>query len=334
MKPGWTLFLTLLSLPVAAFCVFAYFNFSVSRPNYSADQSDKTLVSFTVRSGEKVYEIAQHLEEQKLINSASLFKIYVRLNNLPGQLQAGNYKMARTLSLVEVVSLLRHGTFDVRLTFPEGWRREQMLEAISSVFKGQNRNFESQDFLERTKSLEGYLFPDTYVVPLDIKTADLVDLMKNNFENKFDRRMRDDLNKQGLNLDQAVILASIVEREANRDEDRPVVAGILIKRLKANWPLDADATIQYALAGRSTSGGDWWPKVLTAEDLLVDSPYNTRKRAGLPPGPISNPGLLSLKAVVYALETPYWFYLTDRSRLTHYAKTLGDHEDNISRYLP
>lgn len=312
-----------------------YYKFSINRLNYSSGKNDAAVVDFVIKPGEKVYEIAEHLRQAKLINSAALFKIYVKLNNFSGKLQAGSYKIAGDLSLVKAVNLLQHGTFDVRLTFPEGWRREEMVEYLSQTFSRNNPNFSTTDFLSQSKYLEGYLFPDTYVVPFDIKTAELISLMRSNFDKRVDNKIKSDLEKLGLSLKDAVIMASIVERESNNDKDRPVIGGILLKRLKSGWPLETDATVQYALESNNhKDGGDWWPKELSADDLTIDSPYNTRKNQGLPPGPISNPGLLSIKAVVYSLETPYWFYLTDKNGLTHYAKTLQEHEDNISKFLP
>ncbi len=321
-------------LVVALLLGVLYYKFSISRRNYSSGKNGNAAVDFIVKPGEKVYEIAEHLRQEKLINSAALFKIYVRLNNFSGKLQAGSYKIARNLSLVEIINLLQYGTFDVRLTFPEGWRREEMAEYLSQAFNRNNPNFSAADFLNQSKYLEGYLFPDTYVVPFDIKTDELINLMKGNFDKRVDNKMRSDLERLGLSLEDAVILASIIERESNNDKDRPVVGGILLKRLKLGWPLEADATVQYALASiNHKEGGGWWPKEILADDLTIDSPYNTRKNQGLPPGPISNPGLLSIKAIIYPLETPYWFYLTDKNGVTHYGKTLQEHEDNISRYL-
>ena len=328
-------FLLIIALILLVLLGAFYYSFSINRINYSLGKADQTVVDFVVKPGEKVYEIGQHLKEDKLMNSATLFKIYVKIKGLSGQLQAGNYKIARNLSLVEVANLLQHGTFDVRLTFPEGWRREEMAQYLSQVFNSQNPNFSVQAFLEESVGLEGYLFPDTYVVPFDMRAADLVKLMRSNFDKRIDSQLKSDVGKQGLTLEEAVILSSIVERESNNDKDRPVIAGILLKRLKSSWPLEADATVQYALSSRGLSkDGNWWPKNLTEDDLDIESPFNTRKYPGLPPGPISNPGLQSFRAVVYPLETPYWFYLTGSDGVTHYAKTLEEHGDNISRYLP
>lgn len=313
-----------------------YYFYAIKRVNYSSDRMDKSEIEFIIKPGEKVYEIAQHLKEARLINSPTLFKIYVKLNGLAVNLQAGRYKIRRNLSLVEVVDLLRHGRFDIRLTLPEGWRREEMAVYIAEAFKSQNLNFRATEFLELTKGMEGFLFPDTYDVPYNIEVPVLVKLMRDNFDRQVDDVVRRDLGKQNLSLEQAVIIASIVEREAGDDKDRTVIAGILLKRLRSDWPLEADATVQYAMAlsNPPADGKSWWPKFIGSQEVKIDSPYNTRKNRGLPAGPISNPGIASIKAVVYPLETSYWYYLTDRAGTTHYAKTLEEHESNTEKFLP
>lgn len=321
-----------LALVILAALTVVFYNIAVRRPNFRAKGSPSE-VGFVVRPGEKVYEIAQHLREAGLVNSATLFKIYVKVNGLSGKLQAGSYKIKTDLSLAAVVSQLQHGTFDLKLIIPEGWRREEMGEYLAEVFLRAGSEGIAESFLNKSRGMEGYLFPDTYVVPFDTKAEDIIKIMKENFDRKVDSKTRSDFANQGLTLEQVVTLASIVEREAGNDKDRPVIAGIIVKRLKAGWPLEADATVQYALSIQGKGEDGWWPKELSTDDLLINSPYNTRRNPGLPPGPISNPGLSSIRAVVYPLETPYWFYLTDGSGETHFAKTLEEHEANISRYL-
>ncbi|MBM4401961.1 MAG: endolytic transglycosylase MltG, partial [Candidatus Cloacimonetes bacterium] len=206
------------------------------------------------------------------------------------------------------------------------------------------KNF-SYEFLKdapNNASLEGFLFPDTYFVPKDITAHDLIDLMLTNFDKKFDGQLREDLQKQNLNIFEAIVFASIVEREAKKEEDRPLVGGILVKRQKNGWPLEADATVQYAVTGQLVTTNhqpptanqlDWWPQELTKEDLQIDSPYNTRKFTGLPPGPIANPGLASIKAVVYPKESEYWYYVSDEAGNIYYSQTFEEHQAKIAKYV-
>jgi len=295
------------------------------------------MVSVTIKTGQRVNSIADLLMREGVIRSALMFKVYLRLNGLENRIQAGEYDISRDLNIKEVVEILSHGTFDIRLTIIEGWRVEEIADYIGT-FKG--LSFSGVDFLEIAKDYEGKIFPDTYIVPMYISAMDLVDLMRSTFNQKFSSRMREDLEKSGLSLDEAVIFASIVERESKLFEDRSKVAGILLRRLKNNWPLEADASVQYVLGYQTEidpkSGeyiSSWWKRNLYESDLKVDSPYNTRKNAGLPPSPICNPGFDSLKAVVYFEESEFWYYVSDEEGKMHYAKTLDEHNENVRKYI-
>ncbi len=323
---------------VGMFLLFGFFYFyyqaAVNRQNYDG----QGLVDFVVSPGQKVYEIAENLREARLINSAASFKIYVRINGLGPKLQAGYYRLPRDLSVKEIVDILQRGKFDLKLTFPEGWRREEMAYYAAQKL---NRGEEFyRDFLKESEGFEGSLFPETYIVPKEISARELVKIMGDLSEKKYREAIQ---GSEALRLTQreVVILASIVEREVKKDEDRPVVAGIFSKRLKSLWALEADATVQYAVASRKLGSVpysllknfEFWPKLITFDDLRIDSPYNSRRRQGLPPGPISNPGLASLKAVVKPVETPYWYYLNDSQGLTRFSKTLQEHNRNVERFL-
>jgi UPF0755 protein len=261
--------------------------------------------TFVIKRGEKLTSIAQRLKKEELIRDplASSWNLY---------------EIARTLTL---------GTEDIWLTFPEGWRKEEFAQRLAVNLE----NFNVQEFLVLTKDLEGYLFPDTYLIPKFASPSAIVKILTNNFEKK----------TKDLKINyQDLILASIIEREVKYDKDRPVVAGILIKRLQADWPLQVDATVQYAVANKQFDNltieqfgsFDWWPEI-TKKDLEIDSPYNTYKYKGVPPTPICNPGLATIKAVLKPLATDYWFYLSDKQGKIHFAKTLEEHQENIIKYL-
>ena len=213
----------------------------------------------------------------------------------------------------------------------EGWRVEEVAQEASEKFD----NIGYAKFLDLAKDYEGRLFPDTYDFNSDVDEEKLIDAMLDNFKTKTaDVLTAENLAKVGLSEDQAVILASIVEREVHVAEDQALVAGILIKRFKEGGLVGADATTQYAVAPKVEGGQKvWWPKQLTAEDLASNSLYNTRKVAGLPPTPICNPGLQAIKAVVNPTQSKYYYYLTDANGVTHYAVSLDEHNRNIGKYL-
>jgi UPF0755 protein len=159
--------------------------------------------------------------------------------------------------------------------------------------------------------------------------------MKATFEKKVDSSMREEINKGSLGLEKTIILASLVERETKTEEERPIVAGILLNRLGINMPLQIDATVQYAVASVSCKAKidcEWWPTT-TIEDRQINSQYNTYKYANLPPAPIANPGLSSIKAVIYPEESNYLYYLHDKKGVIHYAETLEEHNANIKKYI-
>ncbi len=322
---------------VLAPALYVYYNYALSLPNSSKEAK----VGFVVESGQSVEEIAKNLYEQGLVRSAALFQLYTSVSKISQGLQAGEYQIPQNLNVEELAELLRHGTFEEKLTFIEGWRREEMAEAISSKSQIPNSKLNAAEFLRETEGLEGYLFPDTYFVSTETTAKDLVGLMRENFENRIERNK---VELKGITFEEAVIIASIVAREVQNPQDKAIVAEILIKRYQNDWPLQADATIQYALGyqgGASALGGSdgdrseagWWKKNLTLKDLEVASPYNTYKNPGLPPTPICNPGLDSLEATFNPTETEYWYYISDDQGNTHFAKTIEEHNQNVAKYL-
>lgn len=279
---------------------------------------------FIVKKGEDLSSIAARLDKEGLVKSALAFKIIVLSSGWADRIQAGSFRLRSSMDGRETAFTLTKGTVDIWLTFPEGWRKEEFARRLSANLK----NFSEEDFLLLVKDLEGYLFPDTYLFPQQASPSAVVKIFTNNFEKKFSGELEAEAGEKGLTKRQVLILASIVERETKYEKDRPVVAGILIKRWQKNWPLQADATTQYAVAEQE----DWWPKI-TKTDLEIDSPYNTYKYKGLPPAPICNPGLASIKAVIYPQETSYWYYLSDREGKIHYSQTFEEHNQNIAKYL-
>lgn len=289
------------------------------------DTKDTTPIVFMVREGDGVKTIASNLATQNIIRSSTGFYLLVKLLGIERQVQAGEFRLTRAMDAKEVALELTHGTSDQWVTTLEGWRDEEIASTLSK-----DLDIPEDEFLKYTK--EGYMFPDTYRVPQDASAAAVAQIFLTNFNKKITPQMIADAKKEGLTLDQVIILASIVEREGRTVDDRPVIAGIILKRLKANWPLEVDATLQYAL-GYQASDKTWWKKSLTDADKKIDSPYNTYLNTGLPPTPICNPGLESINAVIYSKASDYWYYIHDTTGAVHYAKTLQEHNANIAKYL-
>ena len=316
---------------VSGLSVKKIYQYLVSPPQKTASPQ-----IFVVPKGTTGEEIASRLEKEGLIRSASVFGWLLKRTNLQKQIQPGDFRLSATMSAYQIALELT-SPLDIWVTTLEGWRVEEIADYIISNFQFLISNFRKDDFLAEAKPLEGFLFPDTYLVPKTASASAIIKILSDNFTQRVDEDLREEMLKKGWTLYEVINLASIVEREARLDEDRPIVAGILIKRLKSGMPLQADATVQYAKSTAncplSTTACDWWPKEITQTDLKMDSPYNTRKFSGLPPTPICNPGLASIKAVVFPKETEYWYYLSDKEGQMHYAVTLEDHNQNINTFL-
>jgi UPF0755 protein len=289
------------------------------------DPLDTESVVFVVRKGDGVKGIVAKLAQQNLIRSPTAVFILIKLSGLERQLQAGDFRLTRSMDAATITKELTHGMLDVWVTILEGWRTEEIANKLTKEL-----DIPESEFLKVAR--EGYMFPDTYLIPRDATAGAIMSLFLSNFNKKLDMQIRADLGKKNMILEDAITLASIVEREGRTDEDRPVIAGILINRLKSRWPLQADATLQYAI-GYESNQKSWWKSGLSEEDKRIQSPFNTYSTTGLPPHPISNPGLASIRAVIYPKDTPYMFYLHDNSGTVHYAKTIEEHNQNIEKYL-
>lgn len=305
---------------------YLYYNLALDRPA----QNDREKV-FKIDRGEGVSAISSRLYAENLINSRALFDTYIVISGQQADLQAGVYTITAGYSVRQLVELFSRGTNDLRVTFLEGWRVEEIAQAAEDKFE----QIDYEDFVKRAKVDEGRLFPDTYEFNMESDEGTIIEAMKANFVTRTETVLTlEALAKAGLSADQVVTIASIVEREVNTEADRKVVAGILLKRFREDRKLDADATVQYAVAPRGTEDERiWWPKNITGQDLASESPYNTRKVTGLPPTPICNPGLDAIKAVLDPTETDYYYYLTDSAGVTRYAATLEAHNQNIADYL-
>jgi UPF0755 protein len=294
---------------------------------------------FVINSGTSAGQVGQRLYELKLIRSALAFKIYVQLFDKAKRINTGEFSLSPSMGLKDIVETLGKGPEDVWVTIPEGLRKEEIIKKVILSLEIDNlRSTEfSKEFLDLAQEKEGYLFPDTYLFLKDATPQLVVAKFLDTFDEKIDQKIKDDIGKSGRSLKDVVIMASLIERETKTEKERPIVAGILWKRLKANWPLQVDASLQYAVANIKcqTSGiecGNWWP-ILTKDDLEIKSPFNSYKYTGLPPSPISNPGISSIKAASYPEESDFWFYIHSPDGEIHYAKTIEEHNLNIRKYL-
>lgn len=276
----------------------------------AVDSGDQAQINFVIIKNEPAGSVLTRLIQERLIHNFWVAKLYLQGTGLDQKVRPGSYLLSRSQSLEELLVSLTSGPRDVWVTIPEGFRREQIAQRFESFDQ-----FDKSEFLRLTATSEGKLFPDTYLVPLYATAENVVDMLLENFSVKVGEISQNNL-----------IIASLVEREVRNPADRPVIAGIIIKRLEAGWPLQIDATVQYV----SGNSKDWWPKQI---DTKIPSAYNTYVNVGLPPSPIANPGIKAIEATKSFRESAYWYYLSDSQGVTHFAKTLTEHNLNIDKYL-
>ncbi len=322
-----------------------YLRYQKGEVTKSVDPDSDQEVTFTIESGENVVTIAQQLERVGLISDAELFRRLVQYWGADEGMQAGVYLLKPSMTMEEIMQELQHGRVaTTSVTIPEGWRIEEIATLLEEkdVVPAEEFIREAQisrmdhEFLqdrppETPGSLEGFLFPDTYHFPKDVTAQRVIEIMVNNWDERVPetlRRQADDIN---LSLYEAVTLASIVEREAKVPEERPLMASVYLNRLEEGMRLQADPTAQYA-KGYDEETERWWSSMSREEFNTVDSPYNTYLNAGLPPGPICNPGLASLRAVLEPEPSDYLFFLARGDGSHVFAETYEEHLRNEERY--
>ena len=291
--------------------------------------SNKTQTQlFVIPKGQAVSIIGERLEEEGLIKNSLAFRFIVKKDGLAQKIQAGSFDLSPSMTTAEVAQKLTQGTYDLWVTIPEGWRREEIAESLA---KQELEDFSKDEFLKLTKGYEGKLFPDTYLVPRQISTEQLVRLLQQTFEKKVLTGLEDDLDSSEYSLNEILTMASIVEREAKGYEQMTKVAGVLWRRIDIGMALQVDASLQY-IKGYNSVQDTWWA-VPTAEDKQLNSVFNTYKYPGLPPSPIANPGLDAIKATLNPVDTGALYYIHDRSGKIHFATTLEGHNANVDEYL-
>lgn len=291
------------------------------------NREDTSPITFVVRKGDSVNTIINNLAMERLIRNRIVTYGIIKQLGIDKKIQAGSFKLNRAMDNFEVTKALTKATDDVWVSVREGLRKEE----VADIFAKDLPSFVASEFI--SKAEEGYLFPDTYLVPKSADADFMIRLMKNTFKDKLSEEIVAKYKALNLTEKELVILASLVEREAVGALDRQPIASVLMRRLKEPMRLQVDATVQYAL-GYQNDLKSWWKNPLYFEDLEVESPYNTYKRDGLPKGPIASPGLASLTAVAEAdPNSKYLFYLHDADRNAYFASTLSEHNANIERYL-
>lgn len=281
----------------------------------------ETLVQ--IPSGYSVMQIAELLQERKVIRSSTAFTVLISFEEDDARIAAGDYLFEEPLPLWKVTSRLANGVHGIathRVTFPEG----VTVKGMSVILAQELPRFDSEAFLREAADQEGYLFPDTYFFYSTATSGPIITALSENFTKKT-AALRASSTAKKLVWKDVVNLASIVEKEAATAKDRRVIAGILLKRIALGMRLQVDAPFLYTLGKVSAD--------ISVDDLASDSPYNTYRVSGLPPTPIGNPGADAIAAVIEPEMTPYLFYLSGKDGTMYYAKTFTEHKLNKAKYL-
>jgi len=319
---------TLALAAVAAAC--GWFGYSVA-----LDRTfPRVATSVVVPDGATGREIARLLEARGVVRSAAAFDLLARLAGRRSDLEAGEFEFVPHQTAIEILEHVAFGGQQVAVwvTIPEGFTAKEIARTLAAQHLGSDdalQEFFLHRTLEfstvRTANLEGYLFPDTYLVPKAATTAEIAKMFTDQFVAELPPDSRSQARRLGFSIPQIVTLASLVEREAKADDERPLMAGVYYNRLRRGMALEVDATIEYTFAHHKD--------VITYADIARDSPYNTYEHAGLPPTPIANPGRASLWAAFHPRASDYLYYVAMGNGHHAFSRTLAEHNANVARYL-
>ncbi len=331
MKVFLRIFWTILVIAIILLGGFAYYLFGGNA---------QPAKNFSISSGQSVNQISENLHQAKLIKNKFVFETWLWLEQAENRVVAGTYNVPTDISIYRLANLITSLPTNKQqsVLLPEGIDRQMIADILDKnglsgkdFLKASEDKGDWQlrfDFLAdapKNATLEGYVFPDTYFVDQYTTVDDFIIKTLNNFDKKLTSDLRAETKRQGKTIFEVVTLASIIEREVPNDQDKKMIADIFLKRLKIGMALQSDATINFI-----TGKGLAQP---THEDLQIDSPYNTYRNPGLPPGPISNPGIKSIEAALYPTSNPYYYFLTTKEGKVIYSKTYEEHLKNKAKYL-
>ena len=325
-------------ITVILFLVFAAAFVFMSNLNKPVDSSNNKVVYLDIPKGSASSQIAVLLKSENLIRSEFAFKLKTKIEGKASKYKAGYYSLSQSMSMDEIITAIQKGSaLTMRFTIPEGFDIKRTTERLVSenlidpkVFADliENGNFDYsflKDIPKGKNRLEGYLYPDTYEVFPNVTEEEIINKMLSRFDSQFTDEDKQRLAETGLSMNELITLASIIEREARIPEDRPIIAGVFYNRLKINMPLQSCATVQYILGEQKS--------VLTNSDIAIDSPYNTYKISGLPPGPICSPGIESIKAALYPTKSDYLYFLAKGDGSHVFSVTYEEHLANKAKYI-
>jgi UPF0755 protein len=289
-----------------------------------------------IPSGASTAAIGRRLADAGVVGDARVFRAALWWTSQGRTLKAGEYRFDRPMTVVDVIDVLARGEiYEHRITFPEGLTIAEMSKLFEKDGFGTAADFvrattdtgRIHDLDADATDLEGYLFPETYALPHGAPASTLIEAMVDRFRVVYSEALRDQAQAEGLTTRQVVTLASLVEKETAKADERPIVAAVYRNRMNIGMPMQADPTVVYALEKAHRYDGN-----IRREDLSMDSPYNTYKFPGLPPGPIASPGKASLEAALAPADVPYLFFVSRNDGSHVFARTLAEHDRNVQKF--
>ena len=308
---------------------YFYYNNGLKAVSTPDNSYEKVIV---IPKGSGVKSIAKILEKENIIKNSFVFELYCKINKKSESIKAGKYSFNNSMSVSEIVDVMVSGRAlidTVKFTIPEGYNLSQIEERLYNLNIVDRESFNAAlesgsydyDFIEqipdREKKLEGYLFPDTYEIYRETSAEAIIDKLLGQFDKVFTEEYRNRAKELNMTIDEVITLASIIEREAKLDDERKIISGVFHNRLKKNMLLQSCATVQYLLKEQKEE--------LSFEDLEIESPYNTYKYSGLPPGPIASPGLKSIEAALYPEDVEYLYFRAKNDGSHIFTKTYDEH---------
>ncbi|HYE84229.1 MAG TPA: endolytic transglycosylase MltG [Clostridia bacterium] len=298
----------------------------------AVSEQEGAAIEIVIPKGSNVRTISKLLKEKDIIKNSLVFELYCKFNNKSDKIKAGKYSIDNSLEVPEIVEFIVSGKAlidTIKFTIPEGYNLAQIVERISSLEVVSPENIQAAlgsnkyqyEFIgqipDRENKLEGYLFPDTYEIYKDTTAETIIEKLLARFDDVFTEEYRNRAEELNMSIDQIITLASIIEREARLDTERKTISAVFHNRLKKNMLLQSCATVQYLLKEQK--------EVLTYKDLEIESPYNTYKHAGLPPGPIASPGLKAIEAALYPEDVDYLYFVAKDDGSHVFTKTYNEH---------
>jgi len=331
----WTGYMKKYVLPPALLFFLLLGVFSYALSSSAPVSEEQETVYLTVRSGMTADDVAALLEKRGIIRSRLKFWLAAKMNGSDGSFKVGTYAFYTDMEPRDVLQALVEGqTVQLRFTIPEGFTVEDIAKRLDAKgivkkddFLQAAKHYAPYDYIEKNEKVryyaEGFLFPDTYEIDGDVTTDGILSMMSRDFDQRLTRKMRERAKEENLSIYELIILASLVEKEARYEEDRALIAQVFLKRLAIGMPLQSDATLQYLL--------DAPKEDVTYKDTELDSPYNTYQHRGLPPGPVANPGIASIEAVLWPAKTDYLYFVADREGHNYYSHTYAEHDAIVQK---